>query len=136
MGIKSDLEGDYDFDVVDDFLDYLMVFEASSEMTIMSLSKQELYKHSIDEVFRMFHNLKSASSFLHIDPLTKLLTLGEDILDVARECEGPASEEFVSWVLALRDQIVLWEKEIFEDRERLSPPNKKVIKIPLNVENK
>lgn len=136
MGIKSDLESAYDFDVVDDFIDYLFVFEGSSELTIMNLSKQESFKHAIDEVFRMFHNLKSASSFLHIEPLTKLLTLGEDILDVARECEGPASEEFVSWVLALRDQIVSWQKEILEDRETLSLPNKKVIKIPLNVENR
>lgn len=136
MGIKTELESEYDYDIVDEFIDFLFAFEASSELIIMNLNKEELYSDSINEIYRMFHNLKSACGYLHLELFIKLLVLGEDILDVARECKGPATEEFVSWVLLLRDQIVLWQHEILEDREKLSPPSRKVIKIPINVEKK
>lgn len=136
MGIKTELESEYDYDVVDEFLEYLFVFEASSETTIMSLSKKEHFKDAIEEIYRMFHNLKSACGYLKLEPFVKLLALGEDIFDVARECEGPANEAFVNWVFILRDQLVIWEHELLDDKDFFSPPDRKVIRIPLEIEIK
>jgi two-component system chemotaxis sensor kinase CheA len=136
MGIKDRLEADYDFDVVDDFLDYLFVFNSTSEMIILSLEKKDEYVASVNELFRMFHNLKSASSYLHLDEMIRLVRLGEDILSVARELEGPASAEFINWLLVVKDQMGVWSEDINENRDSFEKVNKKIIKIPLDLEKK
>lgn len=136
MGIKTTLESEYDYDVVDEFLEYLFAFEASSEAAAMNLSKPELFKGVMEEIYRMFHNLKSACGYLKLEPFVKLLVLGEDIFDVARECKGPANEKFINWVLVMRDQIVIWEHELLDDKDFFSPPDRKVIRIPTEVEKR
>ena len=57
MGIKSDLENNFDFEIVDEFLDHYSMMVESMEIMIIDLSKPSIYKRSVDELFRVFHTL-------------------------------------------------------------------------------
>ena len=81
MGIRSDLDANFDYEIVDEFLDHYSMMVDSMEVMIIDLSKPNLQNRCIDELFRVFHNIKSASSFLKIEPMSRLSTLVEDELE-------------------------------------------------------
>ena len=56
MGIRSDLDANFDFEVVDEFLDHYSMMVESMEIMILDLSNEEMYRRSVDELFRVFHN--------------------------------------------------------------------------------
>ena len=62
MGIRSELDANFDFEIVDEFLDHYSMMVDSMEVMIIDLSKPNMYVRSINELFRVFHNIKSASS--------------------------------------------------------------------------
>ncbi len=134
MGLYSQLEIDFDLDIVDDFINHYSIMCESMEPLIINLNKQESFQENIRELFRIFHNLKSAGGFLKLDPIVKLATLSEDVCEEARVLEGPASEEFIDWLLLISDQFEIYRKDIENDAEFFSMLNPLVIKVPLNLE--
>jgi two-component system chemotaxis sensor kinase CheA len=115
MGITSQLQDEYDFEIVDEFIDHYSMMCDSMENIILRLEHKESYEQSVNELFRIFHNIKSASSFLHIEPLVKVSTTVENTLENARAVTGPASRDFVDWLLQASDQCNRWSKEIETD---------------------
>ena len=99
MGIKSDLDANFDFEIVDEFLDHYSMMVDSMEVMILDLSKPNMQKRSIDELFRVFHNIKSASGYLQIEPMTRLATLVEDELEQLRSNDKVVNEETINWLL-------------------------------------
>ena len=55
MGIRSDLDANFDYEIVDEFLDHYSMMVDSMEVMIIDLSKPNMYKRSTDELFRVFH---------------------------------------------------------------------------------
>lgn len=135
LGVLSEMQEEFDYEIVDEFLQHFGMMLDSLEGVIVSLKQQERYKNGINEIFRVAHNLKSASSYLKIEPLQKLCELVEETISVARELDGPASDEFVDWLLLVSDQLNAWYSDISEDGE-LEHINKQIIKIPLDMEKK
>ncbi len=134
MGLYAQLEIDFDLDIVDDFINHYSIMCESMEPLIINLNKQDFFKENIRELFRIFHNLKSAGGFLKLDPIVKLATLSEDVCEEARVLDGPASEEFIDWLLLISDQFEVYRKDIENDAEFFSMLNPLVIKVPLNLE--
>jgi len=66
IGIRSDLDANFDFEIVDEFLDHYSMILESMEVIIIDLSKLNIYEYSINELFRVFHNIKSALAYLQI----------------------------------------------------------------------
>lgn len=116
MGITSQLQDEFDFEIVDEFIDHYTMMCDAMENIILRLEKKEVYDQSVNELFRIFHNIKSASSFLHIEPLMKLSIIVENKLEEARSSNGPASRDFVDWLLQVSDQCSKWSKEIELDK--------------------
>jgi len=87
MGIKSDLEESFDFDIVDEFLDHFSLMVDSMEIMVLDLSKDEMYKRAVNELFRVFHNVKSASGYLKLTSINKLAAFVEDVLETLRKQE-------------------------------------------------
>jgi len=129
MGIRSDLDENFDFEIVDEFLDHYSMMIDSMEIMILDLSKGEMYKRSVDELFRVFHNIKSASGYLKITPMFKLSSFVEDELETLRSKEPPISEETTTWLLAISDMFAAWQDDFKLDNQ-LSKIKYSLLKIP------
>jgi two-component system chemotaxis sensor kinase CheA len=129
MGIKSYLDANFDFEIVDEFLDHYSMMIDSMEIMIIDLSKPGFYKKSINELFRVFHNIKSASGYLKIVPMQKLSAFVEDELEILRSSDKPVTNETINWLLAINDMYAQWQEDIKNDNE-LSKIQYDLLKIP------
>lgn len=117
MGIRSDLENNFDFEIVDEFLDHFSMMIEIMEPLIVDLGNTERYHHSIEELFRIFHNIKSASGYLKIEPMSRLATLVEDALESLRKRDTVVNEETISWLISVSDMFMQWQEDFKMDNE-------------------
>ena len=129
MGVRSDLEENFDFEIVDEFLDHYSMMVESMEVMILDLSKPNMYERSVNELFRVFHNIKSASGYLKIVPMNKLAAFVEDELEALRQKKPPISEETINWLLNISDMFATWQDDLKMDNE-LSKIKYSLLKIP------
>ncbi|OQY39037.1 MAG: chemotaxis protein CheA [Spirochaetaceae bacterium 4572_7] len=129
MGIRSDLDANFDYEIVDEFLDHYSMMVDSMEVMIIDLSKPNMYKRSIDELFRVFHNIKSASGYLKIVPMNKLASFVEDALEELRQRDRPITKETVDWLLAISDMFAAWHDDLKLDNE-LTHVKFSLLKLP------
>ena len=129
MGIRSDLDANFDFEIVDEFLDHYSMMVDSMEIMILDLSKPSMQQRSIDELFRVFHNIKSASGYLQIAPMTRLSTLVEDELEQLRSSSKAVNEETINWLLEISDMFAAWHDD-FKNDTQLSKIRYSLLKIP------
>ncbi|MEA3331595.1 MAG: Hpt domain-containing protein [Campylobacterota bacterium] len=129
MGIRSDLDANFDFEIVDEFLDHYSMMVDSMEIMIIDLSKPNMYRRSVDELFRVFHNIKSASGFLKIEPMSRLSTFVEEALEELRKREKPINEDTVSWLLRVSDMFAQWHDDLKLDNE-LTHVKYSLLKLP------
>ncbi len=129
MGIRNRLERQFDYDIVDEFLDHFDVMTEVMEPTIISLENEGLREEKINELFRIFHNIKSASSFLKIDRLHLLSELAEETMERLRENPDAVNEETIDWLLLVSDQFRSWYTEISSDGE-LEDINPEILIVP------
>jgi len=69
MGVFSQIQMDFDLEIVEDFVSRYGIMCESMEPLIVGLSRPEHYRENIGELFRIFHNIKSAAGFVKLDPL-------------------------------------------------------------------
>jgi len=117
MGIRSDLEANYDYEIIDEFLDHYSMMVESMEIMIIDLSKPEMYKRSINELFRVFHNIKSASGYLQITVMNKLAAFVEDTLEDLRSNKESVNKETIDWLLQISDMFAVWQDDLKLDNE-------------------
>jgi len=129
MGIKSDLEANFDYDIIDEFLDHYSMMVESMEVMIIDLSKPNMFKRSIEELFRVFHNIKSASGFLKIDPMTRLASFVEEFLEDLRDMKKPINDDTLNWLLSISDMFAAWNDDLKADNE-LSNIRYSLLKLP------
>jgi len=129
MGVRSDLDANFDFEIVDEFLDHYSMMVDSMEVMIIDLSKPNMYKRSTDELFRVFHNIKSASGYLKIVPMNKLASFVEDALEELRKRDTPISKETVDWLLEISDMFAAWHDDLKLDNE-LTHVKFSLLKLP------
>lgn len=130
LGLLGQLELEFDFDIVDDFMTHFNIFCDSLEPVIIALEDEVKYSEKINELFRMFHNMKSASGFLKINQFVNICKIVEDVLEEARAMSGPASDELIDWLLLITDQFIIYKIDFNENNSYLSALNPKIIKIP------
>ena len=129
MGVRSDLGANFDYEIVDEFLDHYSMMVDSMEVMIIDLSKPNMYKRSTDELFRVFHNIKSASGYLKIVPMNKLASFVEDTLEELRKRNTPISKETVDWLLEISDMFATWHDDLKLDNE-LTHVKFSLLKLP------
>ncbi len=129
MGIKSDLEANFDFDIVDEFFDHYSMMVENMEVMILDLEKDEMFPRSVNELFRVFHNIKSASGYLKIVPMSKLSAFVEDALEELRKAESLENDEVITWLLEVSDMFASWQEDLKLDNE-LSHIKYSLLKIP------
>jgi len=129
MGARSDLDANFDFEIVDEFLDHYSMMVESMEVMIIDLGKPNMYHRSVNELFRVFHNIKSASSYLKLISMSKLAAFVEDELEVLRTKEPPVTEETTAWLLSISDMFAVWQEDLKMDRA-LTKIKYSLLKIP------
>lgn len=129
MGVRRDLEENFDFEIVDEFLDHYAMMVDVMEPLILDLGKRDRYARTLEELFRIFHNIKSASNFLKMEPMIRLSTLVEDALDQMRTYEGPANENVINWLLEVSDTFLQWQEDLKVDSE-LTKVKFSLLKLP------
>ncbi|MFL1707265.1 phosphorelay protein [Campylobacter sp. MOP7] len=134
MGILKNLEIDYSYDIVEEFLSHYSLMCDIMEPLVIGLAKEDKYKNNIEELSRIFHNIKSAASFMKIEPILKLTVLSEEVCSEAKDLEGPANDKFVDWLLIVSDQFGKYRDDIESDSEFFSVLNPLVVKIPSKLD--
>lgn len=129
MGIRTEIEEQFDLEIVEDFLEHFEMMGDVMEPIILDLLHSKNYSNDINELFRIFHNLKSASAYLQLDSINRLAKLVEDVLEELRQKESLPNEEIIDWLLIVSDQIGLFLADFENDRE-LSKIPFKLLKIP------
>ena len=129
MGIRSDLETNFDYEIVDEFLDHYSMMVESMEVMIIDLTNPDMYKRSVNELFRVFHNIKSASGYLQILPMNKLASFVEDELEDLRSNSTSINQETVDWLLQISDMFATWQDNLKEDTQ-LSKIKFSLLKTP------
>jgi chemotaxis protein histidine kinase CheA len=129
MGARRDLEANFDFEIVDEFLDHFAMMVDVMDVLTVDLQNQERYARSVDELFRIFHNIKSASGFLKLDPILRLSRFVEDVLEKMRELKGPASENTVNWFMEINELFMQWQDDLKLDNE-LTKIKFSLLKLP------
>jgi len=117
MGARSDLNSNFDYEIIDEFLDHYSIMMDSMEIMIIDLSKPDMHKRGLDELFRVFHNIKSASGFLKIEQMTRLAIFVEEVLEELRRIDKPVNEDVINWLLQVSDMFAAWNKDLKNDDE-------------------
>lgn len=117
MGIRSTLEANFDFEIIDEFLDHYAMITEIMEPLIIDLGNDERYHRSIEELFRIFHNIKSASGYLQIQPMIRLSTFVEDALEQLRTRDKVVNEETINWLISVSDMFMQWQEDFKMDNE-------------------
>ncbi len=128
MGIRTRLEEAFDYEIVDEFLDHCETIINAMEPAIIALEKERGNIDRIHELFRMFHNIKSASTFLKIEQICFLMELVEDRLELLRQNPHRLNERVIDWLLLISDQLRVWYIEIQTDGE-LGQLNPKILDV-------
>ncbi|EHL91083.1 phosphorelay protein [Campylobacter concisus] len=134
MGILKRLEVDYSYDIVEEFLSHYTLMCDLLEPLIINLGRADKYKESILELSRIFHNIKSAAGFMHLDPILKLTTLAEEVTQEARSLKGPANDKFIDWLLLISDQFHKYKGDVERDLEYFSVLEPKIIDVPAKLD--
>ncbi|ADR34644.1 CheA signal transduction histidine kinase [Sulfuricurvum kujiense DSM 16994] len=117
MGVRSVLEANFDFEIIDEFLDHYAMMTEIMESLIIDLGNPERYHRSIEELFRIFHNIKSASGYLQIEPMVRLATFAEDALEQLRLRDAKVNEETITWLISVADMFMQWQEDLKMDNE-------------------
>jgi two-component system chemotaxis sensor kinase CheA len=131
MGIRTRLEQQFDYDIVDEFLDHFDIMTEAMEPSIVALENPSHRTDRINELFRIFHNIKSAASFLKLERVHLLAELAEETMERLRADESAADEKVIDWLLLVSDQMRAWYLELSEDGE-LENIDPKILNIPEN----
>ncbi|MDD5157273.1 Hpt domain-containing protein [Sulfurimonas sp.] len=129
MGIRSDLDSNFDYEIVDEFLDHYGMMVESMETIIIDLSKPQMYDRSVNELFRIFHNIKSASSYLKIEQMSKLSAFVEELLEQIRTNHKSVNDETVTWLLSISDMFAIWKDDLKLNNE-LTHVKYSLLKLP------
>ena len=129
MGIRAQLEQQYDYDIVDEFLDHFDIMTEVMEPAIIAMENEEVRQEKINELFRIFHNIKSASSFLKLERIQLLAELAEEMMERLRNEPEKADAATVDWLLLVSDQMRRWFTQISND-ETLEDTDPKILNIP------
>ena len=129
MGILKNLRLEFDSEIVDEFLEHYEVILDSIDLIVNDLSNPDYYKDNINELFRIFHNLKSAASFLKLEKFREFAKLVEDVLEIARQRDS-ANEELIDWLFKVVNMLEIWYNELINDEDKLSPINLEILNIP------
>lgn len=129
MGILKKLEIDFEADDVEKFLHFFRTMADSFEPLIIKLEGDK-YKEALKEIQTLAHNTAWAARRLELDEVTDFCVFCEEVMEQACRFDGPASDEFIDWLLLLSEQCEKYCKCYEQDADVLAFFNPLLVKLP------
>ena len=129
LGIRGKLEEEFDFDIVDEFIDHFDIITSHLDLVITALENYES-REKVDELFRFFHNIKSATGYLKLENIRGLAEIAEEVMEALRKNIDALSAEIIDWLFLVSEQFMTWKEELEEDESEFSPMNEEILNIP------
>jgi len=130
MGIRKRLEEEYDYDIVEEFIDHFDIMCGSMELAIIALENGNHELEKVHELFRIVHNIKSASGYFNLKDLNYLAQISEEVIEALRFDISNLSIEVIDWLFAVSDQFRSWYEQLEDDDENLEDIRTEVLNIP------
>ncbi len=134
MGLLRELEGAFDYDIVDEFTDHYEIMCSSMEPIIDRLNHAHEIPEAVEELFRIAHNLKSASGFLKLETLHRFAAFIEDNLEHIRKRTTPFTQESIDWFYLISDQLCDWYDDLMGDQDDFRKIRTEIFDIPQEIE--
>src|SRR3972149_2151154 len=90
----------------------------SANTALLALEKDFGRTELLDEIFRVFHTLKSSSIMLEFADIAELAHLTEDLLDLMRKNEVQVSQKGIDVLFEIADTLGIMIKERGENKGR------------------
>ena len=129
IGVKGRLEEEFDFDIVDEFIDHFDIITSHLDLVITALENYKS-KEKVDELFRFFHNIKSATAYLKLENIHYLAEIAEEVMEALRKSIDNLSVEVVDWLFLVSEQFRVWLEELEEDADEFSKLNADILNVP------
>lgn len=130
MGLAVELERNFGDEIVGEFIGHFGVMCDVMVPHINALRAGNDIGHNMDELFRIFHNIKSALAYLQLDKISKLAALGEEYLDEVRVDKRVISDQLARWLTIVADQMSDWQDDLENDHPYLSRTRREIIRLP------
>ncbi len=129
MGVLDKLYEENDGEIVEEFLNQWDYIIDEIDLVIDRLEDKNKYTESINELFRIFHSLKSATAYLKLKRISLFSHFIEDVLESARK-KDKATDELIDWLFMASGQIIKWYQEINQNKDELSPIDHRLLHTP------
>lgn len=106
---------DIDYDLLDLFKNQFNKQLLSIKDLLSNLEENIDYEESVNALFRIFHNFKSSTSYLGLNPIKELVVAVEDVLETIRSNKTPINKEIIEWLYAINTQLHFWKTQMQED---------------------
>ncbi|MEF3191049.1 MAG: Hpt domain-containing protein [Campylobacterales bacterium] len=133
MGITQELESLFEEEIVSEFIDHFGIMCQAMIPHIMALRQGHDIESNMDELFRIFHNIKSATGFLKLNKINKLAALAEEYLEEVRSGRKQISQELAEWLIIVADQMSDWQEDLEQDRATLRKTRRQIIRLPKTI---
>ena len=90
---------------LDEYLDDAKAGFQKVNSNLLSLEKDYTQTERLDEIFRVFHTLKSSSTMLEFLDIAELAHISEDLLDRMRKSEVPVTQETIDLLFEVCDTL-------------------------------
>lgn len=131
MGLLTQLELDFTGDDVEKFLHYFRILCDNFEPSIIKIgTDSQRYKEGIKELETLAHNLSWAAKRLELTQIVNFCELCEELMSQAANFEGPASDEFIEWLLLMSEQFEKYCENFEKDDLVLAYFNPLLVKMP------
>ena len=88
----------------------------------------------IEEIFRIAHNLKSATGFLELTVLHKFAVFLEDNLEKIRKRKKKFAPGTIDWFYLISDQLNDWYEDLTQNAEEFRKIRIEIFDIPQEIE--
>jgi two-component system chemotaxis sensor kinase CheA len=123
MGVQTYIRSEFDDEIVEEFLMLLDMIEDNIDLVIEALKSSPEVIH---DLFRMFHNLKSATGFLKLRRIHNFAHFVESALEEYRNGRE-IDDDIIDWLFKVANQFHTWYQNIDND-EDLAPIDPDIIK--------
>ncbi len=117
MGIKSKLQSEFDYGIVDEFLDHYSLMTELIEPLVVGLTSERTFHKNLDELFKIFHNIKSATEYLQIESIGRLSLFVEDFLGQLKMKGKILNDDTTAWMIKISDMFARWNDDFENDSE-------------------
>jgi chemotaxis protein histidine kinase CheA len=128
-------DNDIDEDLVDDFKDHFSIMTSTIGLLLSKLKEKTSHNFhdNIDELSRIFHNIKASSIYFKLNEISELAQKAEDVLNTLLSTSDTKDDVYIDWLFMVHTQFEIWLKDMLHSSSSLSTTSSEVYKFNINI---